>query len=157
MGDTPTPLTAFQHALGIMARWPGTVRIVQHRVADGTIDMLSWTGELQPTVFSATYTLSFQYADGDYTPDVQVLDPELDPGIARDLPHVYTDTGGLCLHLRNQWDPSQPIATTIVPWAAEWLLHYELWKATGEWTGGGHPHLEPVRPIDGRRIRRATA
>ena len=31
------------------------------------------------------------------------------------------------------------IATTTVPWAAEWLLHYELWLATdGTWCGGGH-------------------
>ena len=32
------------------------------------------------------------------------------------------------------------IADTIVPWACEWLLHYEIWLATGEWHGGGeHP------------------
>ena len=32
------------------------------------------------------------------------------------------------------------LADTIVPWAAEWLMHYELWLVTGEWTGGGdHP------------------
>jgi hypothetical protein len=30
------------------------------------------------------------------------------------------------------------IATSIVPWASEWLLHYEIWRATGTWTGGGH-------------------
>lgn len=156
MGDLPRPLTAFQHSLGIMTRWPGVVRIVQHRVAGQLIDELHWIGELKPTDLSATYTVSFQYADGDTTPEVQALDPALDPGFATELPHVYTDTGGLCLHLRNQWDPSQPIATTIIPWASDWLLHYELWKATGEWTGGGHPHRELFRPVDGRKIRRAT-
>jgi len=29
------------------------------------------------------------------------------------------------------------IASTILPWASEWLFHYEIWRATGEWTGGG--------------------
>ncbi|MDY0295864.1 MAG: hypothetical protein RB296_00975 [Acidobacteriota bacterium] len=29
------------------------------------------------------------------------------------------------------------IAKTIVPWASEWLIFYELWLATGEWLGGG--------------------
>lgn len=33
------------------------------------------------------------------------------------------------------------IADTIVPWASEWLLHYEYWLSTGTWHGGGH---EPV-------------
>ena len=29
------------------------------------------------------------------------------------------------------------IADTIVPWTCEWLVHYEIWFATGEWHGGG--------------------
>jgi hypothetical protein len=29
------------------------------------------------------------------------------------------------------------IADTIVPWTAEWLVHYEIWLMTGEWYGGG--------------------
>ena len=29
------------------------------------------------------------------------------------------------------------IADTIVPWTAEWLVHYEIWLVTGEWYGGG--------------------
>jgi hypothetical protein len=36
------------------------------------------------------------------------------------------------------------MATTIVSWTSEWLLHYEVWRATGAWTGGGH------EPGDGR-------
>jgi hypothetical protein len=85
---------------------------------------------------------------------VQILDPVLDPGVRDELPHVYTDTGGLCLHEHGQWDQSLPIATTIIPWAAEWLLHYELWKATGVWTGGGATHARPVRPADGLKLHR---
>lgn len=37
----------------------------------------------------------------------------------------------------GEWKPRMKLADTIVPWAAEWLLHYELWLATGEWGGGG--------------------
>lgn len=33
------------------------------------------------------------------------------------------------------------LAKTILPWTAEWLLHYEVWLVTGEWVGGGvHPN-----------------
>jgi hypothetical protein len=30
------------------------------------------------------------------------------------------------------------LATTVLLWAAEWLMHYELWLVTGQWHGGGH-------------------
>ena len=29
---------------------------------------------------------------------------------------------------------------TIVPWTAEWIVFYELWKITGEWLGPEAPH-----------------
>jgi hypothetical protein len=32
------------------------------------------------------------------------------------------------------------VALTIIPWAAQWLVCYEIWHATGQWVGGGaHP------------------
>jgi hypothetical protein len=32
------------------------------------------------------------------------------------------------------------LGDTILPWTAEWLLHYEIWRATEKWMGGGiHP------------------
>jgi hypothetical protein len=60
---------------------------------------------------------------------------------ARELPHVFRD-GTLCLCFSWQWDPTRPIARTIVPWTSEWLLHYELWRATSKWHGGGHEESE---------------
>lgn len=30
------------------------------------------------------------------------------------------------------------VALTIIPWTAEWLLHYEIWQVTDTWRGGGH-------------------
>jgi hypothetical protein len=29
------------------------------------------------------------------------------------------------------------IADSTIPWTAEWLIFYEIWKATGDWHGGG--------------------
>jgi hypothetical protein len=66
-----------------------------------------------------------------------VLDPELIRPPESDLPHVYEDDV-LCLHLTDEWTADMLIATTTVPWAAEWLLHYEIWLSTdGTWCGGG--------------------
>lgn len=75
-------------------------------------------------------------------PEVVVLDPPLDVPEGRSLPHVFPGDR-LCLHYPGEWDDSMLVATTIVPWASEWLLHYEIWKSTGEWHGGGH---EPPKP-----------
>jgi hypothetical protein len=36
------------------------------------------------------------------------------------------------------------MAETIVPWACEWLLHFEEWLFSGEWDGGSL-HLTPVK------------
>ncbi len=33
-----------------------------------------------------------------------------------------------------------PIDDTIIPWTAEWLVFYELWKDTGTWQGAEAPH-----------------
>ena len=37
----------------------------------------------------------------------------------------------------KEWDKTKFIAETIIPWTSEWLLHYEIWVATGTWHGGG--------------------
>lgn len=71
------------------------------------------------------------------------LEPVLDLGHRDRLPHVYDDC--LCLYTPGQWDRSMQIATTIIPWTAEWLFHYELWKATDHWVGGGDVYA-PSRP-----------
>lgn len=83
-------------------------------------------------------TLNLQRGDW---PHVHVVAPELVPRPGERLPHVYPGDE-LCLYQpkSREWDSSMVLAETIVPWAAEWLLHYEVWMATGEWTGGGeHP------------------
>jgi hypothetical protein len=53
-----------------------------------------------------------------------------------ELPHTFIHDDSLCLYY-NEFSPARNLfADTLVPWASEWLLHYELWLATGAWHGG---------------------
>jgi hypothetical protein len=105
-------------------------------------DGLVCTATLQPTELSSVYTVQVRYQHGD-RPTTRVLAPvlRLRPAAAG-LPHVYTGDE-LCLYVPGEWDPSMSIGHTILPWASEWLFHYEMWLATGKWTGGGR---HPSRP-----------
>jgi hypothetical protein len=74
-----------------------------------------------------------------------VLDPK-PLSLAKDakfLPHVYsTPEQRLCLFFPDgtEWNHSMLYTTTIIPWAFEWLVHYEIWVGTEEWHGGGTKH-----------------
>lgn len=100
----------------------------------------AWYGSLQPTPTSRRYPLKVQYRPGD-RPRVWVLGRALDAA-AHDL-HRYRD-GSLCLYHPDDgdWRRGRPIATTIVPWAAEWLFYYECWLRDPEriWRGPEAPH-----------------
>jgi hypothetical protein len=102
-----------------------------------TRSRLAWRGELQPSPLSRIYTLRLTYADGHPTPAVTVVRPQLRTDEVESLPHVYPGDE-LCLCYPWEWDAGQLIARTIIPWASEWLLHFEIFKATGRWHGGGH-------------------
>lgn len=104
--------------------------------------VLQWTGELQPSEVSRQYRVHLHYAPP-YHPRVFVRRPKLIVDTDGNLPHIYPD-GSLCLHEPDQWSPGDPIAKTILPWACEWLLHYEFWLATGEWCGSGGNHTGPI-------------
>ena len=126
-----------QQALGLRSVFSG---------ADLTLKpgRLSWTGRLQPCDLSRIYTVQITYARGRY-PAVRVLAPKFQAAENGFLPHTY-DNGTLCLYDAAQWNPTMLIVDTIVPWAAEWLLHYEIWLATGEWSGDH----DPGTPLQGR-------
>lgn len=78
---------------------------------------------------------------------MRVLEPSLKVREGEDaVPHMYGQER-LCLFLpeSQEWQPADPIALTIIPWASLWLFFYEVWHATGEWLGGGvHPE-EPAK------------
>lgn len=101
-----------------------------------------WMGCVQPYQNGSTYRLEIRF-DGVGYPRVYVRSPQLQlaPG-QKAVPHVFTDTGSLCLFYPpdGDWKPGDRLAKTILPWAILWLYYYELWLVTGEWFGGGAPH-----------------
>ena len=115
-------------------------------------ERLVWLGELTPAEYTATYEVLIDHQIGK-APLVYVAPPRLQLLDGQALPHVYP-LNTLCLFLGNrEWHQSISIADTLVPWASEWLLFYELWLTTGDWLGGGeHPQPGPVT----RRARRHT-
>jgi hypothetical protein len=96
---------------------------------------LTWTGELQPTPLSRHYVMRIALGH-DGLPHVRVVSPALESREGATLPHTYRE-GTLCLYSRGEWNPSMSLVLTIVPWASEWLVNYEIWLATGDWYGGG--------------------
>jgi hypothetical protein len=106
---------------------------------------LRWCGELQPTPLSNRYVVSLTYSVSRRAPAVVVREPQLRAEGVADLPHVY-DGDVLCLCYPWQWDEGKLISRTIIPWAAEWLVHFEIWKVTGLWKGGGHEPAVAVEP-----------
>jgi hypothetical protein len=81
---------------------------------------------------------------------VHVVDPPIGAEAVKEehlLPHIYwndrnPEWPSLCLWDPKEmfWTPEQMIATTILPWTAEWLLFFEYWQITGEFRGPGrHP------------------
>jgi hypothetical protein len=97
------------------------------------------TMPIQPSPASCTYTVRLRYQHG-VRPHITVTDPPLDTHPrATALPHVYPGDE-LCLYYPGQWTHDMILASTVIPWISEWLLHYELWLVTGTWTGGGSTH-----------------
>ena len=124
---------------GLLRRsYPGS-RILRGR------ENLVWSGKLTPTEYTATYDVLIDHHIGK-SPLVYVIRPRLQLIKRQALPHVYP-LNTLCLFLGNrEWHSGIPIATTLVPWASEWLFFYELWLATGgQWLGEGeHPPPGPA-------------
>jgi hypothetical protein len=123
-------LTLAQQALGLRSVFPDSKPVIRRR-------QLTWTGRLQPCELSRTYTIEIAYTHGRY-PVTRILDPPLRTTETGFLPHIFKDRS-LCLHDAGQWAEHMLIVDTIVPWAAEWLLHYEVWLATGKWLGDQDP------------------
>ncbi len=119
--------------------------------AHGKIErgLLDCVVPIQPCITSETYSARIRYRHSE-PPHVHILEPTL---MLRDdadhLPHTYPGNE-LCLFYPGEWQHDRFLAVTIVPWTAEWLLHYEIWLATGEWTGGGR---HPARSRKARRSR----
>ena len=107
-------------------------------------ESLVWVCDIIPSPLSETYTLKLTYKRKEGV-KVYVINPKplaLAKGKTK-LPHVYsTAEQRLCLYYPNriEWNESMLYSTTIIPWASEWLVHYECWVGTGKWNGGGIGH-----------------
>lgn len=123
-------------ALALRSRWSAGKTTFKRNT-------VRWVGPLQPTTVSPVYTVEVEY-NLQLAPVVRVLDPPLDPGHRERLPHVYSGDR-LCLYnpLSGDWNRGMLLADTILPWAAEWLFHYEVWKVTDQWVGGGDVYAPP--------------
>ncbi len=60
--------------------------------------------------------------------------------------------GSLCLFdpRVSPWKGSYNLHETIIPWTAEWLVFYELYKIHGKWLGPEAPH-DPKEPKEPQR------
>jgi hypothetical protein len=106
---------------------------------------LEWQGHLTPSQLSATYTVKIGLTER-YLPKAYVLDPILGKREGRRCPHMYEDDRPCLFYPKaREWNSTMILVDTVVPWFAEWLLHYEIWLATDEWHGGG------VHPQGGRK------
>ena len=98
-------------------------------------------GKVRPTDFSIEYTVKITY-DGLRSPKVFVIDPEID---YHDDIHMYPSDNSLCLYHPESdgfiWDfREHHIHDTIIPWAIEWFVFYELYLITGKWEHPFKPH-----------------
>lgn len=103
--------------------------------------LLVCRGTIKPTEVNRAYKVRVEYRAKE-APRVFVDDPPLRRRKPDErIPHTY-DEDRPCLFLprSGEWRSDKFVARTIIPWLSEWLFYYEVWRATGEWLGGGvHP------------------
>lgn len=123
-------------------------------------DEIEWVHTVTPSPLSRTYTIKLHYIRNNGA-KVYVLDPkplDLAPGKTK-LPHVYsTPEQRLCLYYPDgtEWDVSMLYVKTLIPWACEWLIHYEIWVGTGKWCGGGIEHETEAEKQEEKRTENKT-
>lgn len=141
------PLSLVAQHLMLVRTWPGGRGFIAPS-SEGR--RLRWYQTIRPHVLCGRYEIELRYAENHLpvilvrAPNIQLLAGD------RRLPHVYPSVDGLpslCLWWKGDWKPSRPVATTIIPWAAEWFWFFEQWLASGEWMGGGTHPVEFAPPI----------
>lgn len=106
-------------------------------------NMLVCKGIVRPTKHSIEYSIKIEY-DGINSPKVYVVEPEIE---FNDNIHMYPDKKNLCLYHPEtdnfHWTPKKHhIFDTIIPWALEWLVYYELYLISGKWEHPFKPHRQ---------------
>lgn len=94
-------------------------------------------GYFQPSEFSITYYYRVEWKPG-VAPKVFPMNPHIEYD---DEIHIYKE-GNLCLYYPKDFVynvNSSHIHETIIPWAHEWFVFYELYLIKGRWL---HPYVE---------------
>lgn len=104
--------------------------------------------KVKPTEYSKEYVITIQYDAK--TPKVFLYNQGILKNSDEIIPHIYKknfvdvnhENVQICLYYPKykEWDKSMYIASTIIPWAIEWLYYYELWRITGKWLGKDITH-----------------
>lgn len=102
--------------------------------------ILKLKGIVQPTVISPEYVVEVVY-EQTKPPRVYVISPKLEIHPEKEkLPHVWDDTGSLCLYVDEYDQNSDLLTESIIVWITWWLYYYEIWLQTGKWVAKGtHP------------------
>jgi hypothetical protein len=100
---------------------------------------LRCVGKIRPNDGCDEYKIRIEYPKRSI-PKVYIDSPKIIPSSAI---HTYDD-GRLCLYYPkdNPWSGTNHLHETIIPWTAEWLVYYELFKIHGIWYGPEAPHLK---------------
>lgn len=100
-------------------------------------DVLGCIGEIVPSENCDAYQLGIRYKFLGI-PEVRVRKPRIEKRV-----HMYRDDT-LCLydHREQPWNSTSNLHETVIPWAAEWLVFYELYLLYGKWLGPEAPHGE---------------
>ena len=126
------------HQAGALRSYFPTSKIIRKGETE-----LIWIGELNPSPLSKSYKIKLHHKSGEFI-RIFILEPKLRLADGQtELPHVYsTELQQLCLYYPkdNEWHPGMFYVKSLIPWASEWLYHYEIWVGNGEWRGGGIDH-----------------
>lgn len=142
-------LTTWEQDRIVRQLWPS------FRTVERSRSLVVWEGELRPLCKTYRIQATLHRADRqakNCLPCVVVIDPLLrrrSDAPQQAIPHTYLNPNPrcqdfpiLCLYYPpgGEWHGGKAVGRTIIPWACDWLICYEGWLATGEWTGGGiHP------------------
>lgn len=96
-------------------------------------------GMVKPTEYSKEYSIKLVY-NGLDAPKVYVVEPEIE---YHDDIHMFPKEKNLCLYHPEtddfHWNfRTDNVYDTIIPWALEWFVYYELYLITGKWE---HPFV----------------
>ena len=132
-----------RNKLNVQQQYAALKRYYPNAVMESDMhSFLTWEEILKSSPLGDDYRVRLTYKLGEW-PKVYVKDPLplLLPSGEDRLPHVYSHSEQrLCLFYGKEWTAYRTIAYTVIPWAIEWLYHYELWLVDGIWKGGGTQH-----------------